>query len=67
MDAANLVFEDESFDLVLADEMIHHISDLPIVFNEIHRMLTTSGAAVISDHNRLSVPSEFIRTMYFGK
>jgi 2-polyprenyl-3-methyl-5-hydroxy-6-metoxy-1,4-benzoquinol methylase len=67
MDAANLIFDDESFDLVLADEMIHHLSNVPIVFNEIHRVLKTSGAAVISDHNRLSMPSELIRTMYFGK
>gem|GEM_PF-5970006 len=67
MDATCLEFEDESFDLVLADELIHHLDNLPMAFKEIYRVLKNRGLAIISDHNRLSVLSELVRTVYFGK
>lgn len=66
MDAASLEFEDEKFDILLADEMIHHLDDLPKVFSEMHRVIKNNGVVVISDHNRLSLPSELLRTVYFG-
>jgi ubiquinone/menaquinone biosynthesis C-methylase UbiE len=66
MDAASLEFENEKFDILLADEMIHHLDNLPKVFSEMYRVIKNNGAVVISDHNRLSLPSEFIRTVYFG-
>jgi SAM-dependent methyltransferase len=67
MDASSLEFEDEKFDILLADEMIHHLDNLPKVFSEMYRVIKDNGVVVISDHNRLSVPSELIRTVYFGK
>jgi ubiquinone/menaquinone biosynthesis C-methylase UbiE len=67
MDAASLEFEDQKFDILLADEMIHHLEDLPQVFSEMHRVIKNDGIVVISDHNRLSLPSELLRTVYFGK
>ena len=66
MDAECLEFEDNSFDLVLADELIHHLANVPKVLREMQRVLKTGGAAIISDHNRLSLFSEIVRTIYFG-
>ena len=56
MDAAALEFEAEYFDVVIADEMIHHLEDLPAVVSEMHRVLAFGGIAVISDHNRQILP-----------
>ena len=67
MDAAQLEFDNESFDIILADEVIHHLDHLPRGFGEMHRVLQKGGVTVISDHNRLSILSEIVRTAYFGK
>lgn len=66
-DATHTEYKDESFDIVIADEMIHHVDDLPALMKEIHRILRRAGIVVISDHNRLSLPSEILRTIHFGK
>ena len=66
MNAECLEFENDSFDLVLADELVHHLADVPKVLQEMQRVLKTGGAAIISDHNRLSLFSEIVRTIYFG-
>ena len=42
-DAAELPFEDESFDLVLGHAVLHHLPDLDRVFAELHRVLTPGG------------------------
>ncbi len=65
MDAEHTQFDDESFDIVLADEMIHHSDNLPGLIKEMYRVTKTGGITVISDHNRLSIPSELLRTLYF--
>jgi 2-polyprenyl-3-methyl-5-hydroxy-6-metoxy-1,4-benzoquinol methylase len=67
MDAEGLAFPDETFDVVVADEMIHHLENLPQVMQEMHRVLKYDGIVIISDHNRLSLPSEIMRSVYFGK
>lgn len=66
-DSENMGFKDRSFDLVVADEMIHHVRDLTAVFSEMHRVIRPGGVIVVSDHNRLSLPSEMMRCFYFGK
>jgi ubiquinone/menaquinone biosynthesis C-methylase UbiE len=42
-DAAELPFEDESFDLVLGHAVLHHLPDLDRVFSELHRVLAPGG------------------------
>ncbi|MEW6380237.1 MAG: methyltransferase domain-containing protein [bacterium] len=66
MSAQFLAFPDGSFDLVIADEMIHHLEDLPAVLREVFRVIKRGGTIVISDHNKLSFFSELVRFIYFG-
>jgi ubiquinone/menaquinone biosynthesis C-methylase UbiE len=42
-DAAELPFEDESFDLVLGHAVLHHLPDLDRAFAEFHRVLKPGG------------------------
>jgi ubiquinone/menaquinone biosynthesis C-methylase UbiE len=42
-DAAELPFEDESFDLVLGHAVLHHLPDLGRAFAELHRVLAPGG------------------------
>jgi SAM-dependent methyltransferase len=42
-DAAELPFDDESFDLVLGHAVLHHLPDLDRVFAELHRVLAPGG------------------------
>jgi ubiquinone/menaquinone biosynthesis C-methylase UbiE len=42
-DAAELPFEDESFDLVLGHAVLHHLPDLPRAFAELTRVLRPGG------------------------
>jgi ubiquinone/menaquinone biosynthesis C-methylase UbiE len=42
-DAAELPFEDESFDLLLGHAVLHHLPDLERAFAEFHRVLTPGG------------------------
>ena len=50
----NLPFADESFDLVHANQVIEHISDLDTFLSEIHRVLRPGGASIISTENASS-------------
>jgi SAM-dependent methyltransferase len=45
MDAHKTEFEDESFDLVTATGVIHHL-DVPVAFKEIHRLLKPGGTGL---------------------
>src|SRR5690242_13994630 len=42
-DAAELPFDDESFDLVLGHAVLHHLPDLPRAFEEFSRVLKPGG------------------------
>ena len=66
MNAESLEYENNSFDVVLADEMMHHADNLPAVISEMYRVTRPGGATVISDHNKWSLPSELVRFIYFG-
>jgi SAM-dependent methyltransferase len=46
-----LPYVDESFDLVHANQVIEHISDLDTFLSEIHRIVRRGGASVISTEN----------------
>ncbi len=46
--AVNLPFRDNSFDLIIASELLEHIKNDQAVIGEIYRLLKTGGKAVIS-------------------
>ncbi|SDK59619.1 class I SAM-dependent methyltransferase [Sediminibacillus albus] len=48
-DAANTELKNEQFDLILNRAVIHHLTDLPLLFKEIHRLLKPGGIAFIQD------------------
>jgi SAM-dependent methyltransferase len=56
-------FEDKSFDLVHANQVIEHISDIDHFLNEIHRVLRVGGVALISTENGSSWHNIFAATM----
>ena len=43
-EAAELPFEDDSFDLVFGHAVLHHLPDLPAAFHEFRRVLRAGGA-----------------------
>ena len=51
MNAAELEFEDESFELVISANTLHHLHEPYMVLNEIIRVLREGGRMVISDFN----------------
>ena len=67
MDAESLEFGEGRFDVVVADEMIHHVRNLDKVISEMHRVLKNGGIAMISDHNKWSLASDLVRYFKFGK
>src|SRR5919202_4121372 len=46
--AAELPFEDESFDLVLGHAVLHHLPDLDRAFGEFHRVLKPGGTVLFA-------------------
>lgn len=42
-DAQEIPFNDESFDVVIANHMLYHVADIEAVFSEIHRVLKYEG------------------------
>ncbi len=65
MNGYNIDYDDNNFDMAMADEMLHHV-DAPIeIVKEMHRILKPGGIGVVTDHNRLSVFSEFVRFIKF--
>lgn len=61
-DAKNMdIFEDNSFDIVLSSDSLHHWEDPIKVFNEIHRVLKDNGKVCIKDGRRdIGIGAKFI-------
>jgi SAM-dependent methyltransferase len=59
LDQAKLPFEDESFDVICAIQVLEHLSDTDILPGEVHRMLKPGGYAVISIPNLASAHNIF--------
>lgn len=51
MDANNLKFNNEHFDIVICSDIIEHIENPQIIINEIHRTLKKGGLAIITTPN----------------
>ena len=56
MDAADLQFEDESFDIVYAPYVISVVSDPVLVAREMHRVCRVGGHVVVLNHFRSENP-----------
>jgi len=54
-DAADLPFEDKSFDVVICRELIEHVSDEQKVYSEIKRVLKPEGYLLITTPNAYSI------------
>jgi ubiquinone/menaquinone biosynthesis C-methylase UbiE len=54
-DAEHLPFEDESFDRVSSNGVLHHTPDMPAALREIRRVLRPGGQARIIVYNRHSI------------
>ena len=55
MDAADLKFPDDSFDIVICREVIEHVPDADKVYSEMHRVLTSQGYLLITTPNVFSI------------
>lgn len=55
MNAANLAFDDASFDVVWSNESIEHIHPTDALFREVHCVLKAGGTFVVINQNGLSV------------
>jgi methionine biosynthesis protein MetW len=58
-------FKDESFDVVLSNQVIEHVCNTDFFLKEIHRILTPQGYAIISTNNISSWTN--IVALLFGK
>lgn len=54
VDGIDLPFNDNSFDLITANMVLHHVDDLDGLLQEIRRVLRPNGYLVISEHDILS-------------
>jgi ubiquinone/menaquinone biosynthesis C-methylase UbiE len=49
VDAKNLPYQDEQFDMVISNSLIHHLSDPLLFFSELKRVLKPNGSIFIRD------------------
>ena len=69
IDAQSIPFEDETFDMVIANFMLYHVPDRPKAIAEIKRVLKPGGhliAATVGDHH-LQEMMEVLRKVHISK
>jgi ubiquinone/menaquinone biosynthesis C-methylase UbiE len=64
-DAAEMPFEDGSFDLIVSSGSLHHWDEPARIFDEVHRVLRPGGSALIFDL-RSDAPKERIQEIAKG-
>ncbi|GAX60425.1 methyltransferase type 11 [Candidatus Scalindua japonica] len=63
----NMDYEDESFDIVLGKNILHHIPDIDAAGKQIRRILKTGGKAVFYELNASNPILIFFRNHIIGK
>jgi ubiquinone/menaquinone biosynthesis C-methylase UbiE len=61
MDAEQLAFPDDSFDVVFSFGVLHHISSMEVAFAEIRRVLRPGGVFIGGLYNRRSIFTARVR------
>ncbi len=49
MDASKMKYEDNSFDVVCLSNSLHHLEDIPLILNEMRRVLKKDGYIIINE------------------
>ncbi|MBI4845689.1 MAG: class I SAM-dependent methyltransferase [Candidatus Omnitrophica bacterium] len=52
MDAENMDFNNEEFDIIICSEMIEHIADVSPVLNALYRILKENGSIILTTPNK---------------
>lgn len=60
-----LLYQDDTFDIVTATEVIEHLEDFRAILREIYRVLKPGGVCVLSTPNILNLNSR-LRNLWFG-
>ncbi len=60
----NLPFDDETFDLVIASQSLHHIKNVDKMLREIHRVLKPEGKFFIREHDAHKNAIPFIEVVH---
>jgi len=55
-EAENLLFDNDSFDIVVATFLIVHLKDLRMFFNEVYRVLKPGGLFLVTNINQRKAP-----------
>lgn len=63
-EGTNLPFEDETFDLVIASQSLHHIKNIDKMLREIHRILKPEGKFFIREHDAHKKAIPFIEVVH---
>lgn len=65
-DAANLPFEDASFDAVIAMHVLYHMADQAAAIAEFHRVLGPGGTLLVTTNGRNNMAELYALTTVFG-
>jgi len=64
--ADNIPFAADSFDFIYMTEVLHHLPDIPMTFQEIHRILKTSGLLCIVTQGHRQIDNRMTSRFFPG-
>lgn len=66
-DATKIPYDDHTFDMVLCNSVLHHVSDPLQLFNEINRVVKPAGAILLCDLRRPFRGLFHLHALWFGR